>query len=200
MLPARALDPGPGTRVLDLCAAPGAKASQLAALRGSGEGMLVVERHPGRARGLTQTLERMHVTGATVEIADASVPRTDGRRFDAVLVDPPCSGLGTLQSRPDLRWRTTPERIAELALLQAGILRAAAQATAPGGVLVFSVCTITRSEGPELLSAFLAEREDFTPESLEALLPAAAIGPYLQTLPHREQTDGFFIARLRRDG
>jgi 16S rRNA (cytosine967-C5)-methyltransferase len=200
MLPARALDPGPGTRVLDLCAAPGAKASQLAALRGSGEGMLVVERHPGRARGLTQTLERMHVTGATVEIADASVPRTDGRRFDAVLVDPPCSGLGTLQSRPDLRWRTTPERIAELALLQAGILRAAAQATAPGGVLVFSVCTITRSEGPELLSAFLAEREDFTPESLEALLPAAAIGPYLQALPHREQTDGFFIARLRRDG
>ena len=162
--------------------------------------MLVVERHPGRARGLTQTLKRMHVTGATVEIADASVPRTDGGSFDAVLVDPPCSGLGTLQSRPDLRWRTTPERIAELALLQAAILRAAAQATAPGGVLVYSVCTITRSEGPELLSAFLAEREDFTPESLEALLPAAAVGPYLQTLPHREQTDGFFIARLRRHG
>jgi 16S rRNA (cytosine967-C5)-methyltransferase len=200
MLAARALAPAAGNSILDLCAAPGGKATQLAALRGGQERMIAVERHPGRAAALKETLARMHVSGAEVEVGDATVPRPEGERFDAVLVDPPCSGLGTLQSRPDLRWRMSPERASDLAALQARVLRSGAQATAPDGALVYSVCTITNAEGPEVVSAFLAEREDFTPEPLEALLPAAATGPYLQTMPHREQTDGFFIARLRRDG
>ncbi|MEA2210619.1 MAG: rRNA (cytosine967-C5)-methyltransferase [Solirubrobacteraceae bacterium] len=200
MLAGRALAPSPGMRVLDLCAAPGAKATQLAALRGGGEGMVAVERHPGRAQALTKTFARMHVTGAAVEVGDAAVLRGAGDTFDAVLVDPPCSGLGTLQSRPDLRWRTSPERVSELAGLQAAILKAAAPATAPDGILVYSVCTITRAEGDNVISAFLDDHPDFRPESLDALLPAAARGPYLRTLPHRDGTDGFFIARLRRAG
>lgn len=200
MLAAGALHPAPGARVLDLCAAPGAKTSQLAALTGGGEAMIAVERHPGRARALTETLARMHVTGAEVQVADAGQPRPPGEQFDAVLVDPPCSGLGTLQSRPDLRWRTSPERIAELSTLQARILRAAAQATAPGGALVYSVCTISRAESEPLVAAFLAERDDFAAEELGSMLPSAATGPYLQTLPHREGSDGFFVARLRRSG
>ncbi|MEO6857354.1 MAG: 16S rRNA (cytosine(967)-C(5))-methyltransferase RsmB [Solirubrobacteraceae bacterium] len=199
MLAARALHPAPNTRVLDLCAAPGAKTSQLAALTGGGELMIAVERHAGRARALTETLARMHVR-AEVEVADAAQPRPAGEQFDAVLVDPPCSGLGTLQSRPDLRWRSSPERIAELSTLQARILRAAAQATAPGGALVYSVCTISRAESEPLVAAFLAERKDFAVEELGPMLPSAAAGPYLQTLPHREGSDGFFVARLRRSG
>jgi 16S rRNA (cytosine967-C5)-methyltransferase len=142
----------------------------------------------------------MRVTGAEVEIGDAALPRPAGDTFDAVLVDPPCSGLGTLQSRPDLRWRTSPERVSELAGLQSRVLDAAASATAPGGGLVYSVCTITRAEGEDVIAAFLADRPDFSAESLEPLLPAAAHGPCLRTLPHRDRTDGFFIARLRRDG
>ncbi len=200
MLAARALAPNPGDRVLDLCAAPGAKATQLAALAGGGEGIVAVELNPSRARGLTETLARMHVTGARVQVADAADPRPAGERFDAVLVDPPCSGLGTLQSRPDLRWRTSPERIAALAELQARILLAAAGATAPGGALVYSVCTISRAESELVLAPFLTEHDEFTAEAIEAAPPGAQAGPYVQTLPHRDGSDGFFIARLRRAG
>jgi 16S rRNA (cytosine967-C5)-methyltransferase len=193
MVVARMLAPRPGERVLDLCAAPGAKTTQLAALMAN-EGIVVaVERHPGRAASLRRTIERMHVRCAAVEVADATVPAAG--RYDRVLVDPPCSGLGTLQSRPDLRWRTSPGRIAELALLQARILRAGAAATRPGGTLVYSVCTISRPESEDVVQRFLDEHREFVAE------PAGAGddgGPYLRLLPHRDGTDGFFIARLRR--
>ncbi len=148
MLAGLALAPAAGAAVLDLCAAPGAKATQLGALTGPEGRLTAVERHPGRAAALERTFQRMGIGWAQVRVADAAQP-SDGDReaYDAVLVDPPCSGLGTLQSRPDLRWRTGPERIADLTGLQLAILRAGAQATRPGGTLVYSVCTISRSEG-----------------------------------------------------
>jgi 16S rRNA (cytosine967-C5)-methyltransferase len=190
MQPARALAPEPGQRVLDLCAAPGAKTTHLAALMGSGE-LDAVERNPGRARGLAATVARMGADFARVHAADAGAWRS-ARRCDAVLVDPPCSGLGTLQSRPDLRWRTSPERIAELSGVQARILRAGAGAVARGGALVYSVCTISRDESEAVIDDFLAGAPEFRAE------PVADGQPYQQTLPHRDGTDGFFIARLRR--
>jgi 16S rRNA (cytosine967-C5)-methyltransferase len=167
--------------VLDLCAAPGAKTTHLAAL---GAQVLAVERHPGRAQALKRTCERMGAGTVRVEVADATVPR--GEQFDRVLVDPPCSGLGTLQSRPDLRWRATPEAIEELARLQARILAAGAAATSPGGTLVYSVCTISQAESAGVLDAFLAEHNDFAVDHTRRLLP------------HTDGTDGFFIARLQR--
>jgi 16S rRNA (cytosine967-C5)-methyltransferase len=200
MLAGRALSPAPGARVLDLCAAPGAKATQLAALSGGGDAMTAVERNPGRARALRETFDRMRVSGANIEVGDAAQPRSEGPVFDAVLVDPPCSGLGTLQSRPDLRWRTSPERIEALGQLQARILRAGAQATSPGGALVYSVCTLSQTEGERVVGDFLAHNSEFRAEELGALLPGAAAGPYLLTRPDRDGTDGFFIARLRRAG
>ena len=197
MLAGLALSPEPGERVLDLCAAPGAKTTQLAARLGPEGELVAVERHAGRAEALRETLTRMHVQTATVEVADAGHPRDD-EPYDAVLVDPPCSGLGTLQSRPDLRWRTSPDRVADLAGLQARILRAGADATAPGGRLVYSVCTISRAESQAVIASFLDERPEFTAEDLSPLLPNAAQRPFLQTFPHRDGTDGFFVARLRR--
>ncbi|MDQ6731828.1 MAG: 16S rRNA (cytosine(967)-C(5))-methyltransferase RsmB [Actinomycetota bacterium] len=191
MLPARALAPEPGQRVLDLCAAPGAKTTHLAALMGDTGELVAVERNPGRARGLAQTLERMGAGCAQVHAADAGDWPPEAR-WEAVLVDPPCSGLGTLQSRPDLRWRTSPERIAELSDLQARILRAGAGAVASGGALVYSVCTISRAESEAVIDTFLAGAPDFHAE------PVGDGRPYRQTLPHRDGTDGFFIARLRR--
>jgi 16S rRNA (cytosine967-C5)-methyltransferase len=194
MLVARTLAPCPGERVLDLCAAPGAKTTQLAALMADQGAVVAVEHHPGRAASLRRTLERMQVGCVTVEVADASA-WTPVPTYDRVLVDPPCSGLGTLQSRPDLRWRTSPERIAELAPLQARILRAGAAATRPGGTLVYSVCTISRAESEDVVDRFLSEHPEFAAE------PAgdeAGDGPYLRLLAHRDRTDGFFIARLRR--
>jgi 16S rRNA (cytosine967-C5)-methyltransferase len=199
MLVARALAPVQGARILDLCAAPGAKTSHLGALSGGTAELVAVERHPGRAQGLRETLARMHVP-ARVEVGDATAPRAGKDRFDAVLVDPPCSGLGTLQSRPDLRWRTSPERIADLAGIQSRVLAAAAEATAPGGTLVYSVCTISREESDGVVEGFLAEHPEFRVQDLSSLWPQAASGPYLRTFPDRHGTDGFFIARVTRGG
>lgn len=193
MAVARALDPRPGERVLDLCAAPGAKTTHLAALMGDRGDLVAVERHGGRADALRATLERMHVTCATVLTADAADaivaagPDAAPQSFDRVLVDPPCSGLGTLQSRPDLRWRVSPERLADVAAAQAAILRAAVDATRTGGALVYSVCTISRAESDDVIAALLAQRSDVTLD-----------GEPLRTFPDADGTDGFFVARLRR--
>src|SRR5437867_2250592 len=178
---ARAADPRAGERVLDLCAAPGGKTTHLAALM-DGEGEVVaVERHTGRANALVRTVARMRADGVVrVENADATDARAGGP-FDRVLVDPPCSGLGTLQSRPDRRWHAGPDAPLEL---QAAILDAAAAVTARR--LVYSTCTISRAENDDQVAAFLERHPDFT-------LSAAHV-----TLPHRDRTDGFYIATLDR--
>ncbi|HVA18959.1 MAG TPA: 16S rRNA (cytosine(967)-C(5))-methyltransferase RsmB [Solirubrobacteraceae bacterium] len=184
---ARALDPRPGEQVLDLCAAPGGKSTHLAALM-EGEGKVVaVERNPRRAGALARTAQRLHASNVSVEVADAAGERPEGAVFDRVLVDPPCSGLGTLQARADLRWRVTPEHAQEMTGLQAAILAAGAAALRPDGVLVYSTCTISSIENERLIAAFLDSHPDF---SLDTELA--------QTLPHRDLTAGFFIARLRR--
>ncbi len=194
MIPPRVLDPHPGERVLDLCAAPGAKTGQLAAMMGDHGELVAVERHPGRAAALTRTLARMRIACAEVRVADAATLSAEPA-FDRVLVDPPCSGLGTLQARPDLRWRTTPERIAALAERQLEILRAGAGMVCPGGTLVYSVCTISRRESDDLITRFLAAEPGFDVDSIPA---GGDDGPYRRVLPHRDGTDGFFVARLRR--
>jgi 16S rRNA (cytosine967-C5)-methyltransferase len=175
MLVARALAPRPGERVLDLCAAPGGKSTHLAALmEGRGE-VVAVERNRRRAAALAHTARRLKATNVQVEVADAAVARADGARFDRVLVDPPCSGLGTLQARADLRWRATPEGTAQMARLQAEILAAAALTLRPGGVLVYSTCTISPTENECLIAAFLESHPEFSLDDLAAELPAFAL-------------------------
>jgi 16S rRNA (cytosine967-C5)-methyltransferase len=200
MLVARMLAPDPGNRVLDLCAAPGGKTTHLAALMKDRGEIVAVEHHRGRAEALLRTCARMHATSVRAEVADAGAPRA-GAGFDRVLVDPPCSGLGTLQARPDLRWRADPVRIGELASLQARILAAGGGATAPGGALVYSVCTISPAESVTVIDDFLAAHADFEPEDLQSQHPQWShpdAPDHLQLLPGRDGTDGFFIARLRR--
>jgi 16S rRNA (cytosine967-C5)-methyltransferase len=188
MAVARVLGPGRGERVLDLCAAPGAKTTHIAALMGGSGSVVAVERNPRRAEALRRTCTVMGAANVEVLVQDARQPPRPGDVFDRVLVDPPCSGLGTLQSRPDIRWRASPESVREMAALQSSILAVGADATASGGVLVYSVCTISRAEGEGLLDAFAASRPEF------------AVEQKLQMMPHREGSDGFFIARLRRAG
>ncbi|MEA2273289.1 MAG: rRNA (cytosine967-C5)-methyltransferase [Solirubrobacteraceae bacterium] len=204
MLVARVVDPQPGERVLDLCAAPGLKTTHLAALM-RGEGHLVaIERHEGRAAAMRRTCERMHAANVEVRVGDARRPPVDGE-FDRVLVDPPCSGLGTLRSRPDLRWRATEESIEELAGEQAEILATAARHLTPGGVIVYSTCTISRRENEDVIRAFLAGHPQFALEDLIrdgsdfAAWQHPAMPDCLLTLPHRHGTDGFFIARMLRN-
>ncbi len=178
MLVARTLAPEPGERVLDLCAAPGGKTTHLSALM-RGEGAIVaVERHQGRASALRRTAERMRATNVTVEVGDAA-RYTTSEPFDRVLVDPPCSGLGTLQSHPDLRWRASPESIESLAKAQREILDAGARALRLGGTLVYSTCTLSSRENEQQAAATSLRLES------DRLV-----------LPHRDRTDGFYIARL----
>ncbi len=222
MLVGRALGPEPGETVLDLCAAPGNKSTHLAALMGGAGRVVAVERDRRRAGELLRTARRLRADGVVeVELADATQPRAEGAVFDRVLVDPPCSGLGTLQARADLRWRMTPERVAELACVQARILAAGAQALRPGGVLVYSTCTISHTENERQIAAFLDDHDDFVLDDLFRTSESRSDGPeallwrpkpdlrhpspeapreVVLTLPHRDHTAGFFIARLRREG
>jgi 16S rRNA (cytosine967-C5)-methyltransferase len=173
-----------GERVLDLCAAPGGKATQLA-----GE-VTAVEIHPGRARQLEENCERLGATNVRVVSADALALPEELRDFDHVLVDAPCSGLGVLASRPDLRWRAKP-----LPELQTALLRAAAERVRPGGTILYSVCTISSEENEAVVDASGLEVESLEDEWPQFVHPRRP--EFLLTLPHRDRTSGFFIARLR---
>jgi 16S rRNA (cytosine967-C5)-methyltransferase len=177
----------PGERVLDICAAPGGKATQLAAL---GAEVTAIEKHEGRARELDENCRRLGAGAVRVLNADALDLPADLSGFDRALVDAPCSGLGVLASRPDLRWRSHP-----LAELQLELLRAAAARVRPGGTVTYSVCTINREENEDVVAAAGLE-----PEFLGELWPEFSHPhhpEFLLTLPHVHRTSGFFVARLR---
>jgi 16S rRNA (cytosine967-C5)-methyltransferase len=193
------LDPRPGERVLDLCAGPGIKTSAIAArLRGDGE-VVAVEIDPGRASQMRELHERLGAENVTVVVGDAA--GTDiGSGYDRVLVDPPCSDLGTLAARPDARWRKEPDAIRRLAALQQRILGAGARAVRPGGTLVYSTCTISRRENEDVVAAALRAEPTLAADGLGAVYSglASTIDPrFLQTRSDRDRTAGFFIARLR---
>jgi 16S rRNA (cytosine967-C5)-methyltransferase len=173
-----------GERVLDLCAAPGGKATQLA-----GE-VTAVEIHPGRARQLEENCKRLGATNVRVVNGDALALPDELLDFDRVLVDAPCSGLGVLASRPDLRWRAKP-----LPDLEAALLRVAAERVRPGGTILYSVCTISSEENEAVADASGLEVESLQDEWPQFAHPRRP--EFLLTLPHRDRTSGFFIARLR---
>jgi 16S rRNA (cytosine967-C5)-methyltransferase len=173
-----------GERILDLCAAPGGKATQLL-----GE-VTAVEKHPGRARELEGNAARLGAQNVAVVCADARELPPELRDYDRALVDAPCSGLGVLASRPDLRWRTEP-----LPGLQLELLRVAAERIRPGGTIVYSVCTINADENEAVVDAL-----GLTPEPLGEEWPQFAHPrrpEFLLTRPDVHGTSGFFIARLR---
>ena len=199
MLVARAVDPQRGDRVLDMCAAPGAKTTHLAALLGNEGEVVAVEKHGGRAKSLAENCERLDASCVTVCEADAAEVAGE---FDRVLLDPPCSDLGTLQARPDVRWKKDEASVARLVAEQARLLDAAADRVRAGGTLVYSTCTISPDENERQMEAFLERRSDFRVDELPepvASYPHPADGGFAQVLPHRDGTDGFFIARLTRN-
>ena len=144
----------------------------------------------------------MGATCVTVEVGDAASPRSDGASFDRVLLDAPCSGLGTLQSHPDLRWRASPDSVGALAVEQARLLSAGASACAPGGTLVYSTCTISLAENERQIGAFLEANPSFRALDLQSRHPAWAhpLAPdLLLALPSVQGSDGFFVAALERE-
>ncbi len=175
----------PGERVLDLCAAPGGKATQLAG------DVVAVDLDEGRARELERVAMRLGAANVRVVHADGLALPPELADFDRALVDAPCSGLGTLASRPDLRWRAKP-----LPELQLALARAAAERVRPGGTIVYAVCTINAAENELVVDALGLPADDLGAEWPAYRHPRRP--EFLLTLPHRHGTSGFFVARVRR--
>jgi 16S rRNA (cytosine967-C5)-methyltransferase len=206
-LPAKLLKAAPGQHVADLCAAPGGKTALLAS---TGAEVTAVDRSAPRLKRLTENLKRLGLTAQTVT-ADAT--QFDGGPFDAVLLDAPCSATGTIRRHPDVAWLKGPDDIEKLAALQARLLDKAADLVRPGGVLVYSTCSLEPEEGEAQIAALLARRSDLvrdpvTVEELggeaEFLTPLGEVRTLPSHLPRAEPRlsglDGFYAARLRRNG
>lgn len=207
MLVAPALTPMPGETVLDVAAAPGGKATHLAELMDNRGRVIALDVHPHKLALIRETARRLGAEIVAPVQGDArQVHRLLPDGVDRVLVDAPCSGLGTLGRRPDARWRKQPEDSLSLAQLQLEILDSAAQVLRPGGVLVYSTCTIERRENQGVVAAFLAAHPEFEADDVWPYLPVGLWRePSLpmgcvQLLPHRHKTDGFFLTRLEKKG
>ena len=195
MLACRALGDMHGKRVLDACSAPGGKSAYLASLMQNDIHLTCCELHPHRKELLDKTLARLHVSAETM-VKDAAVfdPAFEAA-FDGVLIDAPCSGLGLLGDKPDIRYSKSEADITALVEIQKNILDVCARYVKPGGVLVYATCTISLRENEEQVAAFLRTHMEFTLEEIPIPL---SNGGQIQLLPHVHHTDGFFIARMRR--
>ena len=201
MAPVAALDPRPGERVLDLCAAPGGKSGQIAA-RLNGRGFLLSnEIEFSRARILLGNLERLGVANAFVTSASAeALARVLPAFFDRVLVDAPCSGEGMFRRDPEAASQWNPDAPAGCAARQTAILNDAARMVRPGGKLVYSTCTFNRLENEGTVREFLCAHPDFEPDAFELPGVGASQDGCLRLWPHRIEGEGHFLARFTRKG
>ncbi|PID02742.1 16S rRNA (cytosine(967)-C(5))-methyltransferase [Sporosarcina sp. P2] len=199
MLPAIALQVEPGMRVLDMCAAPGGKTTHIAErMKNDGE-IQAHDLHPHKLRLIEQNAERLGLTSIHTNSGDSRelLKTYEPQSFDRVLVDAPCSGLGVIRRKPEIKYKKTLQDIENLTVIQKELLEVACQLVKKDGLLVYSTCTIDKSENEEIVEWFLREQPDF------ALVPHHIQeddndSQYLQILPHDHQTDGFFVATLQR--
>lgn len=190
----------PGMRVLDCCAAPGGK-SFAAAIAMENQGEIVsCDLHPHKKKLIQAGADRLGLTIITPKTADGKVFRPEWERaFDLVLVDAPCSGLGVIRKKPDIRYKD-PAPLADLPAVQLDILRNAARYVRPGGTLMYSTCTLLYRENGEVVETFLAENKAYKAEAFTLPGPVGPVQSGSVTLwPHRHGTDGFFISKMRRE-
>lgn len=190
----------PGMRVLDCCAAPGGK-SFAAAIAMENQGEIVsCDLHPHKKKLIQAGADRLGLTIITPKTADGKVFRPEWESaFDLVLVDAPCSGLGVIRKKPDIRYKD-PAPLADLPAVQLDILRNAARYVRPGGTLMYSTCTLLYRENGEVVETFLAENKSYKAETFPLPGPVGPVQSGSVTLwPHRHGTDGFFISKMRRE-
>lgn len=190
----------PGMRVLDCCAAPGGKSFAAAiAMENQGE-IISCDLHPHKKKLIQAGADRLGLTIITPKTADGKVFRPEWERaFDLVLVDAPCSGLGVIRKKPDIRYKD-PAPLADLPAVQLDILRNAARYVKPGGTLMYSTCTLLYRENGEVVETFLAENKAYKAETFTLPGPVGPVQSGSVTLwPHRHGTDGFFISKMRRE-
>ncbi len=182
------LNPRPGERVLDMCAAPGGKTTHIAeCMENQGE-ITAWDIHPHKVELIRKNAKRLGVSIIEARVHDARMIDADRMwYYDKVMVDVPCSGLGILRKKPDIKWQRSKEDIEALTLTQKAILEVASYHVRPGGEMVYCTCTINRAENEEIVEAFLKLHSEFS-----------KVGEWKTLLPHKDNTDGFFIAKLRK--
>jgi len=201
-LVAQLVDPHPDNLVIDGCAAPGGKTAHLAELMGDRGIVWACDRNPKRLQKVEENAKRLHLNSIRTLAADSRQIEQFVGEGDRVLLDVPCSGLGTLHRHADARWRQTPANIEELSVLQSELLTQGAAWVKPGGSLVYSTCTLHPRENEEVVEAFLKNQPDWEIEQPDAPWASPFLNPagWLRVLPHHQQMDGFFMVRLRRRG
>ena len=206
MLVADVLDPQPEMVVLDAAAAPGGKTTHLAEKMGNKGRIIAVDLHQHKIKLIEAQSKRLGLSIIETVTADARIINQQyGQIFDRILLDAPCSGLGVIRRKPDLKWSKIAEDIASLVKIQQELLNAVAPLLKKGGVLVYSTCTLTNEENQQIVNNFVAKNSGFRlDQSLEAFLPEVVTkkitttGGMIQLLPQHFQTDGFFISRIIR--
>jgi 16S rRNA (cytosine967-C5)-methyltransferase len=198
------LSPRPGERILDACAGPGGKTTHAAELMKDQGEVIALDKSASAIEKLRENIARLQIRSAQLHVADATRELGSSLRgpYDRILVDAPCSGLGTLRSHPEIKWQRNDDDIQRLRALQSKILQRVVAYLKPRGILVYSTCTLTREENQQVIDSFLARNPEFELQDAARYLPVEAkhmiSGKYFEALPHRDDTDGFFAARLRK--
>lgn len=196
------LDPSPGENIIDVCSAPGGKTVFIAERMKNQGNVKALEFYEHRLISIVQYCLRNHITIVDAEVGDARDSYPEYReKFDKVLADVPCSGLGVLGKRPDLKYQADPSKFEEINEIQRDILKSSAEMLKPGGILLYSTCTLNSKENQEIINEFLLDNSNFErvkiPEKYEKFLDEEG---NFQTLPFRDNMNGFFIAKLRKRG
>lgn len=197
-LPVLLLDPRPGDRIMDLCAAPGGKTTLIGELVDNRGSVIAVDKYEHKLNLIRLSCDRLGITSVETITADSST--LEVAPVDKVLVDAPCSGLGVLRKKPDLRWKREPEDIPHLVLLQENLMENAARLVKPGGILVYSTCTTEPEENESLVKAFLGRHPEFQLDNASQFVNKSVVTDdgFVQTFPHRDHIDGSFAARLKK--
>jgi 16S rRNA (cytosine967-C5)-methyltransferase len=202
-LVAHLLDPHAGETILDVAAAPGGKTTHIAELSGDGAAITARDIHPNRLRLINENTRRLGLHSITTDTVDGRNPGpTSGNGFDKVLVDAPCSGMGILRRRPELKWRRKPGDIPALASIQSLLLDAAAASLKHGGILVYSTCTVLEEENRGIVEAFLESHREFALENAGLFVHPDCVtdAGTIETWPDIHGTDGSFAVRMRKTG
>jgi len=195
------LDPQPGETIIDACAAPGGKTTHIAELMGDNGQIIACDRAEKKLNKVRENAGRLQLRSIQIQSGDSRDLAEFANTADRVLLDAPCSGLGTLHKRPDIRWRQTSESVEELFSLQRELLEQVATWVKPKGILVYATCTLNLLENEKVVQSFLESHPNWSLESTPTSVASnfATSEGWIKVYPHRHNMDGFFMVKLKRD-
>ncbi len=198
ILPCMMLAPQPGERVIDLCAAPGGKTTAMSEMMKNEGEIIAIDKYETKLMFVKAACERLGLRNVKLQVVDAST--LDGEQADKVLLDAPCSGLGVLTKKPDIKWKRDITDVLKLAAMQSELIENAARLVKPGGVLVYSTCTTEPEENTGVISRFLEKHPEFSIEDAKQFVSHSLVNAsgFVETFPHLHGMDGSFAARFRK--